>query len=161
MVTFSTRKFLGSETDYQLVVPNGTVLDLSGNSFTGVSLCSGCDWPFRSAKTQAPTIVNSPGAFCNNTIVPGEVAVTSSGVGRASCTIGESRWIMVGEWRAQPNMGMTMRYATMSEYLETVRACAEEAEVWPEHHGGFEPGKWDKLQGGEAIPKPRARLAPL
>lgn len=52
---------------------------------------------------------------------------------------------------AQSNMGMTMRYATMSEYLETVRACAEEAEFWPEHHGGFEPGKWDKLQGGEAI----------
>jgi hypothetical protein len=64
--------------DYNVVVPNGTVLDLEQNSFTGVSLCSGCDWPFRTAKSQAPTIVNSPGAACNNTLVPGEVAVTPS-----------------------------------------------------------------------------------
>jgi len=40
---------------------------------------------------------------------------------------------------AQPNIGFTMEYATLSEYLETVRNCAEDAEFWPEHYGGFAP----------------------
>lgn len=62
-------------TEHHIMVPYGAVTDLSGNKFFGTTLCSGCDWTFTTAHSEAPTIVNAPGALCNNTENPGVVAV--------------------------------------------------------------------------------------
>jgi hypothetical protein len=67
---------LTPSTRYLIKIPKGMVTDKAGNSYIGKTLCSGCDWAFTTSTSQAPTIVGSPGALCNNTIEPGVVAVT-------------------------------------------------------------------------------------
>jgi len=67
---------LSPETVHSITIPYGYVVDSMGNKYFGITQCSGCDWQFTSATSNAPTIVNAPGAACNNTESPGTVAVS-------------------------------------------------------------------------------------
>jgi hypothetical protein len=95
VLTSSPDLMLSPSTDYFVNIPDGMVTDMANNGFSGLSQCSGCDWPFSTATTQAPTIVNTPGALCNNTIEPGVIAVTpyvdSTGVSVTTSSI-SFRW---------------------------------------------------------------------
>jgi uncharacterized protein YccT (UPF0319 family) len=67
---------LTPSTRYFIKIPKGLVKDASGNEYIGKTQCSGCDWAFTTATSQAPTVVGAPGSLCNNTIEQGQIAVT-------------------------------------------------------------------------------------
>jgi hypothetical protein len=67
---------LTPSTRYFIKIPAGMVKDTAGNAYLGRSQCSGCDWPFTTATSQAPTVAGAPGSLCNNTIDTGTIAVS-------------------------------------------------------------------------------------